>query len=72
MTEIHNALDPFVESEIRERHAALIRQMVATAIVVCIMLVLVGTASLIIDTARSAAGLLTAAFDGSIFAGAFR
>jgi hypothetical protein len=72
MTEIHSTLDPSIEAEMSEHQAALIRQMVVTGIIVCIVLVLVGTASLIIDTARSVAGLLTAAFDSSIFAGAFR
>jgi hypothetical protein len=31
MTEIDSTLDPFVEAEIKERHAALIRQMVLVA-----------------------------------------
>ena len=61
MTKIESALDPFVEAEIKEHQAALIRQMV-----ICVMLMLVGTASLIIDTARSVVELLTAAFESSI------
>jgi hypothetical protein len=60
MTEIHSSLASSVEAEISENHAALIRQMIATAIIICIMLVLVGAASLIIDTARSVVGLLGA------------
>ena len=42
MTEIVSTLDPFVEAEIKEHHAALIRQMVAVGIVICVMLVLMG------------------------------
>jgi len=42
MTQIDSTLDPFVEAEIKEHHAALIRQMVAFGIVICLMLVLVG------------------------------
>jgi hypothetical protein len=33
---------PFVGAELKEHHAALIRQMVAIGIVICVMLVLVG------------------------------
>jgi hypothetical protein len=37
MAEIDSTLDPFVEAEIKEHHAALIRQMVAlvTSLVLC-------------------------------------
>jgi hypothetical protein len=42
MTEIDDAMAPFVEAEIKEQHAALIRQMVAIGIVICAMLMLVG------------------------------
>ena len=42
MTEIDSTLDPFVEAEIKEHHAALMRQMVAIGIVICLLLVLVG------------------------------
>jgi hypothetical protein len=42
MTEIDNTLDPFVEAEIKEHNAALIRQMVAVGIIICAMLVLLG------------------------------
>ena len=40
MTEIDDAL--FVEAEIKDHHAALIRQMVVVVIIICIMLILVG------------------------------
>ncbi len=40
MTEIDDAL--FVEAEIKDHHAALIRQMVVVGIIICIMLILVG------------------------------
>jgi hypothetical protein len=33
---------PFVEAELKEHHAALIRQMLAIGIIICVMLVLVG------------------------------
>ena len=42
MTEIDNALDPFVEAEIKEHHAALIRQIVALGVIVCLLLISVG------------------------------
>jgi hypothetical protein len=42
MTEIVSTLDPFVEAEIKEHHAALIRQMVSVGIIICVMLVLMG------------------------------
>ena len=42
MTEIDSTLDPFVEAEIKEHHAALIRQMVAVGIIICVLLILVG------------------------------
>jgi hypothetical protein len=42
VTEIDGTLDPFVEAEIKEHHAALIRQMVAIGIVICLLLILVG------------------------------
>jgi hypothetical protein len=41
MTEIDSTLDPFTEAEIKEHHAALIRQTVAMGSIVCAMLVLV-------------------------------
>jgi hypothetical protein len=41
MDEIDSTLDPFVEAEIKEHRAALIRQMVAIGIVICVMLILV-------------------------------
>jgi hypothetical protein len=41
MTEIYSTLDPFVDAEIREHHSALIRQMVAIAMIICVMLMLV-------------------------------
>jgi hypothetical protein len=42
MTEIDSTLDPFVEAEIKEHHAALIREIVAVGIIICAMLMLVG------------------------------
>ena len=66
MTEIDEATAPFMEAEIKEHQAALIRQMVAVGVIICVMLMLVGAASLIIDTARSLVGLLTVAFESSI------
>jgi hypothetical protein len=60
MTEIDSTVDPFVEAEIKERQAALIRDMVA------VVMTLVGTASLIINTARGLVGWLTVAFESSI------
>ena len=42
MTRIDSTLDPFVEAEIKEHHAALIRQMVATGAILCLLLILVG------------------------------
>jgi hypothetical protein len=55
-----------VEVEIKEHQAALIRQMVAVGVIICVMLILVGTASVIIDAARSLVGLLNAAFESLI------
>jgi hypothetical protein len=66
MTKIDEATAPFVEAEIKEHQAALIRQMVAAGIIICVMFMSVKTASLIIDTARSVAGLLSAAFESPI------
>jgi hypothetical protein len=66
LTQIDSTLDPFVEVEIKEQNAALIGQMVAIGIIICVMLMLVGTASLIIDAAKSLVGLLTVAFERSI------
>jgi len=42
MTEIDSALDPVVEAEIKEHHAAFIPQMTAIGIVVCLLLIWVG------------------------------
>jgi hypothetical protein len=66
MTGIDEAAAPFAEAEIKEHQAALIRQMIAIGVIICVMLMLIGTASLIIDTARSLVQLLTAAFQSSI------
>jgi hypothetical protein len=44
MTEVDSIVDPFVEAEIKEHDAALIRQMVAAGIIICVMLISVGTA----------------------------
>ena len=66
MTKIDEATAPFVEAEIKGHQAALICQMVAAEIIICVVFVLVKTASLIIDTARSVAGLLSTAFESPI------
>ena len=42
MTEIESTLDPFVEGEIKEHNASLIRQMVAIGTIICLLLILVG------------------------------
>jgi hypothetical protein len=42
MTEIDDATVPFTEAEIKEHQAALIRQMVAVGVIICVMLMLVG------------------------------
>ena len=42
MTEIDSTLDPFVEAEIKEHNATLIRQMVAVGAIICFLLVLLG------------------------------
>ena len=39
MTEIESTLDPFVEAEIKEHHAALIRQMVTIGAIISVMLI---------------------------------
>ena len=72
MTDIDCAVDPFVEAEIKDYQAAVIRDMVAVVIIVCVMLTLAGTASLIINTARGLVGWLTVAFESSISPSAFR
>ena len=55
-----------MQAEIKEHQAALLRQMIAVEVIVCVMLMLVGTASFVIDTARSLVGLLSAGFETSI------
>ena len=42
MTEIDDELTPFVEAEIKEHHASLIRQMAAVAIIICATLIWLG------------------------------
>ena len=42
MIEIDDATAPFTEAEIKEHQAALIRQMVAVGLIICVMLTLVG------------------------------
>ena len=42
MTEIDSTLDPFVEAEIKEHHAALMRQIVEFGIVICLLLIWIG------------------------------
>ena len=49
MTEIDRIVDPFVEAEIKEHNASLIRQMAAVGIIICVMLMLVGVPSMITD-----------------------
>ena len=40
MTKIDEAMAPFTEAEIKEHQAALIRQMVAVGVIICVMLML--------------------------------
>ncbi len=40
MTEIDNASIQFVEAEIKEHQAVLIRQMVAIGVIICLLLIL--------------------------------
>lgn len=42
MTEVDSASTQFVQAEIKEHHAALIRQMVTIGTIICLMLILVG------------------------------
>ena len=42
MAEINDAISPVTEAEIKEHQAALIRQMVAIGLIICIMLGLHG------------------------------
>jgi hypothetical protein len=42
MTEVDEATAPFTEAEIKGRQAALIRQMIAVGVIICVMLMLVG------------------------------
>ena len=42
MTEIDNAMAPFVEAEIKGHQAALILQMVPIGVIICVLLTLVG------------------------------
>lgn len=58
MTEFEDAMAPFVEAEMKEHHAALIRQMVALGIVIFVMLG--GTTSLIPGQSAAASGQLFA------------
>ncbi len=39
MTEVDSTLDPFVEAEIKEHHAALMREIVASGIIICLLLI---------------------------------
>jgi len=41
VTEFVDAMTPLVEAEIKEHHAALIRQLVAVGAIICLMLILV-------------------------------
>ena len=42
MTEIDDVTAPFVEAEIKKNRAALTRQLIAVAIVICLMLMRIG------------------------------
>ena len=42
MTEIDEVTAPFVEAEIKEHQAVLIRQMVTVGSIICVMMVLLG------------------------------
>ena len=42
MYEIDEAAAPFTEAEIKEHQAALIRQMVAVGVIICVLLMFVG------------------------------
>jgi hypothetical protein len=42
MKKIDDAMAPFSEAEIKKHQAALIRQMVAVGVIICVMLMLVG------------------------------
>ena len=42
MAEIDEATAPFTEAEIKEHQAALVRQMVAVGVIICVMLMLIG------------------------------
>jgi hypothetical protein len=42
MAEINDAIAPVTEAEIKEHQAALIRQMVAVGVIICVMLMLLG------------------------------
>jgi hypothetical protein len=48
MTEIDGTLDPFVEAEIKEHHARIVREIVTIVIIICVMLIC-GLASLIYE-----------------------
>jgi hypothetical protein len=42
MTEVDSASTQFVEAEIKEHHARIVREIVVIGIVICLMLILVG------------------------------
>ena len=42
MTDIDEATAPFTEAGIKEHQAALVRQMVAVGVIICVMLMLIG------------------------------
>jgi hypothetical protein len=67
MTEIDEATAPFTEAEIKKHQAALMRQMVAVGVIICVMMILVG-----LYWSYKSVGLLIVAFDGSIALWAFR
>jgi hypothetical protein len=43
MTEIDNAMAPFVEAEIKEHQAAFVLQMVTIGVITCVFLILVAS-----------------------------
>jgi hypothetical protein len=47
MTEIDSTLDPFVEAEIKEHNAVLMRNIVAVEVITCVLVMLMGLASII-------------------------
>lgn len=42
LTEVDNELTPFVEAEVKEHHARIVRELVAIGFVICLLPILVG------------------------------